>query len=286
VDVVTASSDGHPGRVNEDFVGAAGGAVVLLDGAGIPGTSTICRHGTAWYATTLGGALLSRLTSHREPDLRTILSGAIGEVADLHRGTCDIADVSSPQATVLVVRLDERGAEYLLLGDCTLLAGTRHRAPMVVTDDREATLRRNLDPLLESRVPGTPEHDAAIRSYVGALRARRNQPGGYWLAKDDPVAADEAVCGILSGSQDTSFALLSNGVTRLVDRYSILTWEALFDLCCSGGPSEVLRVLRDHETRIDPDGTDTDDATAALVRGSHRGTLTGSVVQPGTEAGH
>jgi hypothetical protein len=45
--IVTATSPGHVGRPNEDFVGDVPGAVVLLDGAGIPGTETICRHGVA-----------------------------------------------------------------------------------------------------------------------------------------------------------------------------------------------------------------------------------------------
>ena len=30
---------------------------------------------------------------------------------------------------------------------------------------------------------------------LGDLRARRNHPGGFWVAKDDPRAADEAVTG-------------------------------------------------------------------------------------------
>lgn len=48
--VMMASNPGHVGQPNEDFVGAVPGAVVLLDGAGIPGTDSICRHGVAWYS--------------------------------------------------------------------------------------------------------------------------------------------------------------------------------------------------------------------------------------------
>ncbi|MFD5113455.1 hypothetical protein ACFWNG_14215 [Streptomyces sp. NPDC058391] len=30
---------------------------------------------------------------------------------------------------------------------------------------------------------------------VAILRANRNRPGGFWVAKDDPRAADEAITG-------------------------------------------------------------------------------------------
>lgn len=43
-----ATSAGRAGRPNEDFVGAIPGAVVLLDGAGIPGVESLCFHGVAW----------------------------------------------------------------------------------------------------------------------------------------------------------------------------------------------------------------------------------------------
>ena len=55
--VAMATSPSHVGRPNEDFIGAAPGIVVLLDGAGIPGTEEICRHGVAWYSHTLGTTL-------------------------------------------------------------------------------------------------------------------------------------------------------------------------------------------------------------------------------------
>ncbi|WP_199286624.1 hypothetical protein [Nocardioides houyundeii] len=65
--IATATSAGRVGRENEDFVGAVPGAAVLVDGAGIPGSQHLCRHGVAWYAQLLGGTLLAQLAS---PDPR------------------------------------------------------------------------------------------------------------------------------------------------------------------------------------------------------------------------
>jgi hypothetical protein len=89
-----ATRPGHPGRANEDFVGAVPGAVVLLDGAGIRGSEHLCRHGTAWFAHRLGTALLARLPA--SADLAALLAESISEVAALHHDTCDLADPSSP----------------------------------------------------------------------------------------------------------------------------------------------------------------------------------------------
>src|SRR3981189_1182559 len=57
--VTMTSAAARTGRVNEDFTGAVPTAAVLIDGAGISGTESICRHGVAWYASRLGGSLLS-----------------------------------------------------------------------------------------------------------------------------------------------------------------------------------------------------------------------------------
>jgi hypothetical protein len=80
-----ATSAGHAGRPNEDFVGAVPGAAVLLDGAGIPGTESICRHGVAWYTHRLGGALLGRLSRADGQDLSAILAATLDEIAADHR---------------------------------------------------------------------------------------------------------------------------------------------------------------------------------------------------------
>ena len=60
--VARLPAPGKPGWPNEDFVAAVPTAAVLLDGAGIAGTESICRHGVAWYTHRLGGVLLGRLS--------------------------------------------------------------------------------------------------------------------------------------------------------------------------------------------------------------------------------
>jgi hypothetical protein len=250
VDVLMATSAGQPGRSNEDFVGAVPRAAVLLDGAGITGTESICHHGVAWYTHRLGGALLGRLSADDGRDLASILADAIDELARGHRHTCDVAHPSSPQATVALFRADHERAEYLVLADTHVLLGRTRDSPVVVTDEREVAVRHSCLTLLDGLKNGTEAHDAALATATDAMRARRNQPGGYWIAKDDPRAAEEAVTGAVPLADLTHVALLSNGATRIVDPYALATWSTLLDLCRTNGPSGAIRMLRRHEGNV------------------------------------
>lgn len=61
------------------------------------------------------------------------------------------------------------------------------------------------------------EENAGVQPHTRLLHrgvaARRNQPGGYWIAKDDPHAAEEAVTGGRPLQDLDSVALLSNGAS-------------------------------------------------------------------------
>ena len=97
---------------------------------------------------------------------------------------------------------------------------------------------------------------------LGRLRARRNRPGGFWLAKDDPRAADEALTGGHALREVASAALMSNGVSRLVDPLALTDWPDLLAQLAELGPADVIRRLREAEQR---DAVPPDDATIAHV---------------------
>ena len=94
---------------------------------------------------------------------------------------------------------------------------------------------------------GTPEYDRVRDSCIEALWARRNQPGGYWIAKDDPHAAEEAVTGSRSLHDLASAALLSNGAGRIVSPYGLTDWPGVLELLGSDGPTDVIRRVRQAE---------------------------------------
>lgn len=251
MNVSMATSAGHsdePGHQNEDFVGAVPGAVVLLDGAGIPGTESICRHGVAWYTHRLGGLLLGRLSRGDAADLATALADAISQIAGEHRDTCDIANPSSPQATVAMFRFDGARADYLLLADSWAVLDRVAGGPHAITDEREVSNRRECVAPLAGLARGTPDYERVRDGCIEALRARRNQPGGYWIAKDDPHAAAEAVTGSLPLRELTGAALLSNGASRIVSPYELADWPGVLRLLASDGPGEIIRRVREAES--------------------------------------
>jgi hypothetical protein len=259
-----ATSGGNPGQPNEDFAGAVPGAVVLLDGAGIPGTEEICRHGVAWYTHRLGGALLGRLSRGDGTGLTAILADAIGEIAAGHRSTCDITNVSSPQATVAVIRSHADRLDYLVLADCFLVLDQVSAGHLVVTDEREVMTRRVCSAPLADVARGTAEYERVWDACLEALQARRNRPGGYWIAKDDPAVAEEAVTGSCSLQELESAVLLSNGAARIVSPYAQTTWPGMLELLRASGPDEVIRRVRRAEgISSKPNAKAPDDATVA-----------------------
>ncbi|SCF05415.1 Protein phosphatase 2C [Micromonospora coriariae] len=254
--VTMTSAAARPGRVNEDFTGAVPTAAVLIDGAGIPGAESTCRHGVAWYASRLGGSLLSLLSLVPDRSLPALLAEAIEQVTSVHRDTCDVADPISPSATVAILRLSDGLIEHLVLGDSVVVLDRTDAAPLVVSDPREVIISRSYQSALEAVVDDSDEYRRILRD----LRANRNQPGGFWVAKDDPRAADEAITGSCSVSGLTGAVLLSNGASRIVDRFRLADWPEVMAVLTSSGPAEIIRRVRQAEARH---AVAADDATIA-----------------------
>ncbi|WP_433508675.1 integrase [Nonomuraea sp. CA-143628] len=245
------------GRANEDFTGAVPTAAVLVDGAGIPGGEATCRHGVAWYARRLGGSLLS-LVGDR--DLPALLAAAIEQVTGDHRDTCDVTNPISPSAAVAVLRLSGGLLEYLVLGDAFLVLDRADDAPLVVSDPREVIISRSYEPALAAAAKDSEDYHRVLRD----LRANRNQPGGFWVAKDDPRAADEAITGSRPISELNGAVLLSNGAGRIVDPFQLADWPEVMAVLASSGPADIIHRVRQAEARH---AVAADDATITYCTG-------------------
>jgi Protein phosphatase 2C len=135
--VVLAGEPGTPGWPNEDFAAVAPGAALLLDGCTtVPRNKDIgCLHGVAWYARTLGGVLLSIITSDPPVPLAESLAAAIADVRARHEDTCDLSNPATPASTVTAVRVAPAGIEVLALSDSVIMADYgAGRDPLVITD--------------------------------------------------------------------------------------------------------------------------------------------------------
>ncbi|MFF7051081.1 integrase [Streptomyces griseorubiginosus] len=264
--VTLASLPAEPGRENEDFAAAAPGAAVLLDGAGVAGGETGCSHGVAWFSSTLGGLLLSAITTHAARPLSECLADSIRAVRSLHEDSCDLVHRASPTSTVIAVRARVGALEYLVLGDSSLLLAGKGGQATVVTDQRLDDVGKRLRGSVDALPTGSPEHAAALAEYRDALTELRNRQGGFWIAGPDPRAAEHALTGTVPLASLASVTLLSDGATRLVDRFELTTWREALAVVDSFGPAELIRRVReveagDPEGQRWPRGKSQDDAT-------------------------
>jgi hypothetical protein len=265
--VLLATEPGAPGRPNEDFAAISPGLAVLLDGAGSPpGRENGCVHGVAWYARTLGGLLLAGASGAATP-LTDVLGEAIGQVSRMHAGTCDLSHPATPAATVIVARQRPDSVDYLVLGDSVLLLQSPHGDPRAVTDTRLADFAARLRPTLRDNPAGTAGHEAARLARARQIDTARNRPGGFWSAASDPAAAGHSLTGIEPLASLSAIAILSDGASRLADRYHLASWSAICAVLAERGPSALIGQVREAEA-ADPDATRwprgkvSDDATA------------------------
>jgi serine/threonine protein phosphatase PrpC len=153
----------------------------------------------------------------------------------------------SPSTTVSVVRVAGNNLDYLTLGDSPIMVWQPGRDIQVVMDGRTAHL------------PGG-------RPYTFELvRSLRNKPGGFWIASTVPEAAYEAITGTVELHPGSEIALLTDGVTRLVEFYDY-TWDRLFGQLRESTPKAVIASVRKFEReRGTPYGKPHDDATAMHI---------------------
>jgi hypothetical protein len=269
VDVAFATSAGSTRKPNEDFVAASPTVAIVLDGLSAPpALSTGCTHGTPWYVARLGSELLSSATTEPDKPLPEVVAGAITRVADAHRHTCDLGDPGTPAASVTIVREGDQGLDYLVLFDSVILLDGPSGIE-VVTDRRVDSVAQAEELATRVHPIGSPAHQARVDDLVAAQRRSRNQPGGYWVAGAKPEAAYQAVTGSLPRSLVSRVALLSDGVSCLVERYEVGDWGWLLTVLQDHGPRRLISHAREVEG-TDPEGARwprykaSDDATAAI----------------------
>lgn len=243
----TLLSDPAIPGADEDAAGVLGDVAVLLDGAGVARRFRAgCHHSVAWFSHALAARLLALAQDPSVP-LARALAEAIGEVRSLHEGECDL-ERGGPSATVVAVRCGSEHLEHLVLCDSSLLLV-----------DRAGAVTRCTDPRVDDVV--REEADSP------AIEARRNAPGGFWVARHEPEAAAQALTGRVPLAELSAVHLVSDGITRAVDLLGLLD-EASLVRSLSADPAALLRELRTAEAALAPDRAPRkrhDDATVLTV---------------------
>ena len=269
MEVSFASWPGSLSKPNEDFVAASPNVAVVLDGLSVPpALGTGCLHGTPWFVTHLGTQVVSAATSARDEPLQDLVASAIRRVADSHAHTCDLEHPGTPSSSLAVLREQDQRVDYLLLFDSVIVVDGSSGLT-VVTDRRVDAFARQEHLATQEHPIGSPAHQHRVNELVAAQRRHRNQPDGYWVAGAKPAAAYQAVTGSRPHDQVSRAALLSDGVSCLVDLYAVADWPELLGSMQQHGPAHVISRVREVED-ADPTGTRwprykrSDDATAAF----------------------
>ena len=264
-----ASCPGSVSRSNEDFVTASPSVAVVLDGLSAPpALGTGCLHGTPWFVTQLGTQLLGSATSARGKPLQDLAADAIAVVADSHAHTCDLAHPGTPSSSLAVLREQDGSIEYLLLFDSVIVLDGPSGLS-VITDRRVDAFAQEEALATRGHPIGSPTHQYRVQELVAAQRRHRNQAGGYWVAGVKPEAAYQAVTGSRPHDLASRAALLSDGVSCLVELYSVVNWTELLDMLQQHGPRHAISRVREVED-TDPTGNRwprykrSDDATVAF----------------------
>jgi hypothetical protein len=244
---ITFASEGVPGRVNEDYAACGPDWAIVLDGATAPaGVDSGCIHDVAWLVRQIVASLSRSLILAALP-LPDVLAAAISETCQAHAGTCDLANPDSPSSTVAIIRVRDGVLDYLVLGDSPVILRKRDGVFMPVHDDRT------------DHLPGGRPYSFQL------VREHRNQPGGFWVASTNTQAAREALSGSIDIARGMEAALLTDGVTRLVDWYGY-DWPAVFAVLRAEGPTGLISRVRSAEDKAPPSyGKAHDDATALYV---------------------
>ncbi|MFI7105499.1 integrase [Nonomuraea sp. NPDC050227] len=227
---VTFATQAAPGRPNEDFVAATPDTAVLLDGAGTP------------------------------PGFDSGCSHGVAWYSHTLGSTLIASTSRGPNPL----------PELVLSNSVLVLDITGTPDPTVICDDREAQIGAHYRAEMDALDSGSDAHVSAHRRYVETLRSHRNRDGGFWVAATDPLAADQALTGNMPADRVRAAALLSDGASRLVDRFHLATWREALNTLDQHGPANLISTVRTAE-HSDPHGErwpcgkTYDDATAAHI---------------------
>ena len=126
-----------------------------------------------------------------------------------------------------------------MLGDTTILleepTGLR-----VVTDDRLEHVAAGQHHAMHQHTTGSVDHARRFAELVTEQRRHRDHPDGFWVASTDPAAARHALTDPVARDGRQRAAVLSDGATRLVDRFGLLDWPGFLDVLAEQGPDASL----------------------------------------------
>lgn len=232
---------------DEDRVTTTDNSVIVLDGATAHDPT---RPQAGKYVDELGKQLRQRVPNSY--DLRAAVAQSISATSEqLH-----LIPGSSPSSTVAIVRVTADTVDLLVLGDSAVIVGTVDGNEHVLIDDRLARIDLPESRIYRDRLSTgagyDDEHGVLLQELQRAEGRQRNQPGGFWIAEADPIAATHALTSSYDRTQVAWAVAATDGAFDLLPSLGI-SWHTVADMT---GPElhELLRRCHAWEAETDPEG--------------------------------
>ncbi len=244
--------------VNEDVATLTNDAAWVLDGAtGLTDEQyTPCETDATWYVKQVDAYL--RAHACDDAPLTEILRDCVEHVAAEFAALVDDPDAvdaaDEPSAAIALVRWDEEGVEFVVLGDASFVVrrgrefdATFGQGPRHMDESALIQLERR------KTADGKTHAEAfeAILPTLETMRRAKNTLDGYWTLSLDPDAVDHARSGERPGVSDC--CLFTDGFEPLVRPYDVFRdWGKASAFIRQEGPAAAMDRIRTIE-RNDPE---------------------------------
>lgn len=255
----------RPDGNGEDRALVFANGVTVLDGATThhPGIPT-----ASGYVGTFGPELTCRLDYGIDP------RAAVRETIRATAAKLHLQPGASPSSTVAVVHVGPDTVTALLLGDSSVIVGTRDGNYEIRSDNRLHELSTPLSDQYRRRLAAGSGYDRTHHEFLHKLqqhqRVHRNRTGGYWIAEADPTAADHALRFDYPRDSVAWVIVATDGARDPMEALGI-EWPTVYRQS-SAGLRELLDRCHAWEADIDPHGRllprskQHDDKTLAVIR--------------------
>ena len=164
-----------------------------------------------------------------------------------------------PSSTVALARWDDVNLDCLVLGDSPIAVMHSDGHVDVITDRRLSAIGADKRAAYRERLVAgggfDSEHRELLRSLQAEQRKYRNEPDGFWIAADDPSAADHALTRRFPVGSVSAAVLMTDGASAIVDRFGLTTWADMPSRLSREGCAQVLAEI-DQAESADPAGRD------------------------------
>jgi len=267
------SLPGDPARPNEDSFAHTDTAALVIDGATMLGDPLMPGPSDAAWIAQFGARRLMAHLQDQEPKkaLRSAMADAEKSFMALSRAPIE-QQWQLPCASVMLAAKQEKGLEFLWLGDCgaIILQGDAITVLGETIAKRAQESARARKIAQEKKVSSAaPSARVQFLDHLRAARSRVNS-GAYWLFSPDKRAAAHAQRRILQVKVGALLLLASDGFLALASDYGVYNAAELIAAAKAKGLAAMGEELRAVENE-DAGGIrfarfkKSDDATALLL---------------------